>query len=318
MTNKNLVSWVEKYLFFPTPFMQLISMVMLPLTLVYCLVISFKRSTAKAKYFGIPIISIGNLLVGGTGKTPVTIALAKDRQNVAVVLRGYGRVSKDMIVVSNGKKILCDDIKQTGDEAMLLALALPNAVVIVSKDRKEAIIKAKELGCKVIFLDDGFSKYDIEKYNILVRPAKEPTNIFCLPSGGYREPKIMYSTAHQVLLENKDFKRVVRFKKDDNFVEELPSNLVVITAISKANRLLEFLPKDTVMELFEDHYFFTKDDIDNILKKYTNHNFITTQKDMVKLKQFDIPNLYLMDLQIEFSEDLDLSKIDDYINLAYK
>jgi tetraacyldisaccharide 4'-kinase len=310
LANKKLITWVEQYLFFPTPFMQLISILVLPLTLLYCLIIAFKRSIAKPKYFGIPVISIGNILVGGTGKTPITIALAKDFENVAVVLRGYARESKNLIVVSKNGKLLCDDVRQTGDEAMLLANSLLKATIIVSKDRKEAIIKAKELGSKIVFLDDGFSKYDIVKYDILVRPKDEPKNIFCLPSGGYREPKIMYGIANQVLVENKDFKRVIKIKKDNKIIENIPSNFVVITAISKANRLLEYLPKDTILEAFEDHYFFTQEDIDNIIKKYPNHNFITTAKDMVKLKKYNIKDLYLIDLEIKFSENLDLSNLN--------
>ncbi|MEA1914161.1 MAG: tetraacyldisaccharide 4'-kinase, partial [Campylobacterota bacterium] len=206
MFKKNLIPWVEEYLFFPTPLQQLISALLLPLTLLYCLIVSTKRILAKKKYFGIPVIGIGNLLVGGTGKTPVTIALAKDKKNVAVVLRGYGRQSKGLIAVSNKGKILTN-VQQSGDEAMLLALSLPNAIVIVSQKREEGIVKAKELGAKLVFLDDGFSQYGIEKYDILVRPQEEPSNIFCLPSGGYREPKIMYGIANQVLLEGKDFNR---------------------------------------------------------------------------------------------------------------
>jgi tetraacyldisaccharide 4'-kinase len=78
---------------------------------------------------------------------------------------------------------------------MLLANSLKNATVIVSEDRVKAILKAKELGCKIIFLDDGFSKYQIAKFNILLKPKDEPTNNFCIPSGGYREPKEFLCTS---------------------------------------------------------------------------------------------------------------------------
>lgn len=174
---QKFVSWAEEYLFFPNLFQQFLSVLLLPFTLIYILVILFKRASSTPKEFGIPIISVGNLIVGGSGKTPLTIHLAQDKKDVAVVLRGYGRASKGLFLVSLHGKIL-EDVNTSGDEATLLALSLPNATIIVSENRIEAILKAKELGCKMVFLDDGFSKYDIQKFNILLRPKKEPTNLF--------------------------------------------------------------------------------------------------------------------------------------------
>ncbi|MDC0932694.1 tetraacyldisaccharide 4'-kinase, partial [Arcobacteraceae bacterium] len=211
--NSFLVKWIEKYLFFPTPFQRIISLLFLPLTFLYCIVTTFKRTTKKPQYFGIPVISIGNLLIGGTGKTPVTIALAQEYEHAAIVLRGYGRISKGLYVISLKGKIL-EEVTISGDEAMLLSRSLPNATVIVSEDRVNAILKAKELGAKVIFLDDGYGKHEILKYDLLLRPKVEPTNIFCLPSGGYRDSKMMYSFADCVLKEDIDFTRKVSFKKD--------------------------------------------------------------------------------------------------------
>ncbi len=275
------------------------------------LIILTKRAMAKPIDFGIPIISIGNIIVGGSGKTPVTIKLASKYENACVILRGYGRDSKGLFVVSLNGKIL-EDVKTSGDEAMLLANSLPKATIIVSENRIKAIIKAKELGCKIIFLDDGFSKYQISKFNILLRPKDEPTNIFCLPSGGYREPKGFYAQADIELLEERDFKRVISIKKDGN-IEELPSKTILITAISKPKRLLEYLPKHIKMISFPDHYTFTKEDILKIQEEYKDFSFLTTGKDFVKLKEFNIKNLYLMDLEIEISKNIDFSLMEEYL-----
>ena len=275
------------------------------------LIILIKRAMAKEIYFGIPIISVGNIIIGGSGKTPVTIKLASKYEDVCVVLRGYGRASKGLFVVSLNGKILVD-VKTSGDEAMLLANSLEKATIIVSEDRIKAILKAKELGCKIIFLDDGFSKYQIAKFNILLRPKDEPTNIFCLPSGGYREPKGFYAQADIELLEGSDFKRVITIKKDD--IEcELPSKTVLITAISKPKRLLEYLPKDIQMISFPDHYDFTNEDIKDIQEKYKDYSFVTTGKDFVKLEKFKFKNLYLMDLDIKINEKIDFSLMNEYI-----
>ncbi|QKF89769.1 tetraacyldisaccharide 4'-kinase [Arcobacter cloacae] len=304
--------WIEEYLFFPNNFQKIISFLLIPLTFIYMLIILTKRAMAKEIEFGIPIISIGNIIVGGSGKTPVTINLASKYEDVCVILRGYGRASKGLQIVSLRGKILLD-VKSSGDEAMLLANSLPKATIIVSEDRKKAILKAKELACKIVFLDDGFSKYQISKFNILLRPKDEPTNIFCLPSGGYREPKSFYASADLELLEGRDFKRVITIKKDGK-VCELPPKTLLLTAISKPKRLLEYLPKDIKMVSFPDHYTFTKEDILKIQEEYKDFSFLTTGKDLVKLKEFKIKNLYLMDLEIEISSNVDFSLLDEYLN----
>ena len=307
--NKTVIKWIEQYLFFPNIFQQFISICFLPLTVLYCIIITYKRLSAKLLRFDIPVISIGNLVIGGVGKTPLTIALAKDKKDVAIVLRGYGRKSKGVFVVSNRGKIL-EDVSVSGDEAYLLAQSLPNSLVIVSENRIDGIIKARELGAKIVFLDDGYSSYNIDKFNILIRPKEEPTNLFCLPSGGYRDTKMMYAFADMVLKDGEDFTRVVTFEKDGKIVETLPNNLVLVTAISKSYRLLEYLPKDIKTEIFVDHYNFTQDDIDLIRKKYPNDYIVTTEKDMVKLKHFKLDNIYLMKLDIKIKNS---AKIDEYI-----
>ncbi|NQY20859.1 MAG: tetraacyldisaccharide 4'-kinase [Campylobacteraceae bacterium] len=309
--SQKLILWVEDYLFYPNAFQKLISFLLLPLTFIYLLIISFKKMGVKKIDFGIPVISIGNLIVGGSGKTPFVIELTKDRENIAIVLRGYGRASKGLYIISNKGNIL-EDISISGDEAMLLANKLPNATIIVSENRKEAIVKAKELGCEIVFLDDGFSKYDIKKFDILLKPKKEPENIFCLPSGGYREPKMMYSYADLILQEGIDFERIVSYKLRGEVVSSLPLKLVLLTAISKPKRLLDFLPESTVLEAFEDHHTFTRSEIDEILERYKDYKIITTSKDLVKLEQFNIKDIYLMDLSLNIKKDI--SSINEYIN----
>lgn len=275
------------------------------------LIILIKRAMAKQIEFGIPIISVGNIIVGGSGKTPVAIKLASNYENACVILRGYGRASKGLFVISHNGKIL-EDVKTSGDEAMLLANSLPKATIIVSENRIKAILKAKELGCQIIFLDDGFSKYTISKFNILLRPKDEPTNIFCLPSGGYREPKGFYAQADIEMVEGKDFNRIITIKKDGKICQ-LPEKTILLTAISKPKRLLEYLPKNTKMISFPDHYTFTKEDIDKIQEENSDYAIVTTGKDFVKLREFNIKNLYLMDLDIEFDKNIDFSLLNQYL-----
>lgn len=309
---QRLSLWVEEYLFFPNFFQKILSLCLLPLTLIYMMVIILKRTMAKPINFGVPIISVGNLVVGGSGKTPITIFLAKNKHHVAVILRGFGRASKGLWVISHKGKVL-ENINTSGDEAMLIAKSLPNATVIVSENRIQAILKAKELGCEIIFLDDGFSKYDIVKFDILLRPKEEPTNVFCLPSGGYREPKMMYAMANLVLQEGVDFQRMVTYKHNGCSLSVLPDKLLLLTAISKPKRLLEFLPSSVKLIAFEDHHTFTQEEIDTILQEYKEYAIISTSKDMVKLEQFNLKNLYLMDLELQLMPHVNLEAMDFYI-----
>ncbi|PRM96603.1 tetraacyldisaccharide 4'-kinase [Aliarcobacter cryaerophilus] len=310
---QKIIFWIEDYLFFPNFSQKILSYLLLPLSFLYIFIIFIKRVTSSKIDFGIPIISIGNLTIGGSGKTPITIELAKNFNDVCVILRGYGRVSKGLFVVSLNGEIKVD-VSTSGDEAMLLATSLKNATVIVSEDRVLGINKAKELGCKVIFLDDGFSKYNIKKFDILLKPKDEPTNNFCIPSGAYREPKSFYKKANLVLKEGIDFKRVVEIKKDGQ-KSELPEKTILLTAISKPKRLLEFLPKNIETIFFEDHHTFTKDEIDTILEKHRDFAIVTTQKDFVKLKNFYLKDIYIMDLKIELCEKLDFKELNDYLKI---
>ncbi|OCL82765.1 tetraacyldisaccharide 4'-kinase [Arcobacter porcinus] len=313
---QKLILWFENYLFYPNSFQKLISFLLLPLSFIYIIVILSKRLFAKKNDFSLPIISVGNLIVGGSGKTPITIKLASNYKDVFIILRGYGRESKGLFLVSQNGNILVD-VKTSGDEAMLLAKSLKNASVIVSEDRVLGINKAKELGAKIIFLDDAFSKYSIKKFDILLKAKNEPENSFCIPSGAYREPKYFYKKADLILKEGIDFKRVVTIKNaiDDSLLNN--SKTTLLTAISKPKRLLEFLGKDTKMIAFADHHNFTKEELVKIIEENKSSKIITTLKDFVKIKEFekeiDLSDFYLMHLEIEFTNESIFNTINGYI-----
>lgn len=293
---------MEEYLFYPkTIFQKFLSALLLPLSALYCAVVILKGAFSSAEKFPIPIISIGNLTVGGSGKTPFAIALAKNKENVAIILRGYKRKSSGTIVISEKGKIQTN-VSVSGDEAMVFAKSLPKATVIVSEDRKKGIKKAMELGAKMVFLDDGFSKAKIDKIDILLKSKKEPTNHFCLPSGPYREPKSYYRKADIVAKENEDFKRVVK-------IENPTEKMILITSISKPERLDEYLPKGVIKKIyFKDHHTFKKNEVENIVKKYAPSSLLVTEKDLVKLEKMTL-NISLMKLEIEINP-----KITEKIN----
>ena len=241
--------------------------------------------------------------MGGSGKTPVTIALAKQHEHSAIVLRGYGRASSGTIVVSDGEKILVD-VSTSGDEAMLLAKSLPKAFVIVATNRKEGIIKAQELGAQVIWLDDGYSKHFIKKFDVLLEPATKAYLPFCLPAGPYRE-KLWKGKQALIVQEERDFAREVT-------VVDPTKKMLLITGISKPWRLDPYLP-DSVIEkvYFPDHYAFTKEELDELVVKHQATSILTTQKDAVKMESFGY-KLSILDLSIKVDGTI-TKKIDNYI-----
>jgi len=258
----------------------------------------FKNKTPHD--FGIKIISIGNLNVGGSGKTPLTSALALKYKDVAIILRGYGRKSQGLHVVNDSKQVLCD-VDISGDEAMIYAHKVPNAIVIVSEDRKQGILKAKEMGAKIVFLDDAYSKHDIKKLDILIHV--ETQNKRCLPSGAFRE-RLWADKDAVILKDNIDFKRVVELK-------DATQQMSLVTAIARPQRLDSYLPEIINKNYFEDHHHFTKEELLEIVKNDNADSLLVTYKDFVKIESFGI-KLSLLDLHVEVDENV-FNTINNYI-----
>ena len=188
---------IERNLYDPSPAWLALGVILAPLSLLYTLIVCLKRLFVKPQKFKIPIISVGNLTLGGSGKTPLVRTLFKEfneELKTCIILRGYGRKSRGLLEVALGGRILCD-VRQSGDEAMEYALFLRGANVIVSEDRAAGILRAQTLGFELVILDDGFSKFNISKFDILLRPQSAPKLPFCLPFAAYRYPPFFYKFA---------------------------------------------------------------------------------------------------------------------------
>ncbi|MDP2850383.1 MAG: tetraacyldisaccharide 4'-kinase [Sulfuricurvum sp.] len=298
------VLWGERYLYNPSLIQKILSLLLLPLSWIYCLLayIRYRRSVPKS--LGIPIVSIGNLTVGGSGKTPVVIELAKHFEKPAIVLRGYGRQSSGMVVVKDKSTILCDVIR-SGDEAMLYAETLPSATVIVSEIRERGIAEAKAMGCEVVLLDDGYGKHSIEKLDLLI--AVPTPNPFCLPSGAYRE-QLWSGKDTIVLMEKVAFQRSVSIKKPTE-------KMVLVTAIARPERLDPYLPEVIEKIYFEDHHFFTQGELEMIVERTGATSLLVTSKDLVKMSSYKKLNLSVLELSITLDETL-ITTVKDYVNAA--
>jgi len=293
----------EEMFFTPKWYHYPVILLLFPLSIVYGIMMSVRRMVTSQKNFGIPIISVGNLIVGGSGKTPFVIALAERLEGVAIISRGYGRKSQGLVEVSSEGKILVD-VTQSGDEPMLMAQALPGASVIVSEDRELAIALAKEKDAKCIILDDGFNRVEIEKFEILLEP-KHIKNYLPFPAGAFREFWFNKKYADIVAKEGEVFHRQVE-------LENPRSTMVLVTAISNPNRLDSYLPEGVVHKVYlEDHAYFEEEKLKMLLSEYEAQSLLVTQKDAVKMQDFKLP-ISEMKLKLEIKETI-FTQVDEYI-----
>lgn len=287
---------IDRYFYKPLWWQKIIIFLLLPLSLFYCIISYLKRKISSTIDFEIPIISIGNLVVGGSGKTPFIIHLGGELKEykIGVISRGYKRKSKGLVVVSRFGEVLCSQ-EEAGDEPYLIAKSLKHASVIVCKKRKEAISKAKEIGCDVILLDDGF-RFNFKKLNILLEPKLKPFYPFCLPSGMYREWRRSYKDADLIIQEGEGYVRRVEV------LDQTP-RMLLLTAIANPMRLDEFLPSVVGRVYYPDHANFDYESVKKALEDHQATSLLVTTKDWVKLEKFDLP-LSILSLRLEVGEEI--------------
>ncbi len=163
-------------------------------SLMICRNKGFDWGLIRSERVGVPVISIGNISMGGTGKTPlveyvVRRCLAKGKR-VAIVSRGYKRASKGVVVVSDGRTVLLD-ARQGGDEPVQMARKFPQAMVVVGEQRVGAAkVAAQRLGAEVVVLDDGFQhRYLHRDLDVVVLDSTRDVTVEPIfPAGRRREP----------------------------------------------------------------------------------------------------------------------------------
>jgi tetraacyldisaccharide 4'-kinase len=154
----------------------------------------YERGVLASRAVGCPVVSVGNLTVGGTGKTPAVELAAQTLTDLghrpAVVSRGYRRQSRGVQIVADTASIRVDP-EEAGDEPFLLARRLPGVPVVVGTNRYEAARLARErFGVTAVVLDDGFQHRTLAKdLEIVMIRARQPWgNGRLLPAGPLREP----------------------------------------------------------------------------------------------------------------------------------
>jgi tetraacyldisaccharide 4'-kinase len=168
-----------------------------------------ERHPQRQRRLARPVISVGNLSMGGTGKTPVVAALAEwlieAGHRPAILSRGYARTDAidGVVVVSDGTAIRAS-VDLSGDEPLMLARQVPKAIICVSPDRHLAGTLAEQrLDCTVHILDDGFQHLDLARnLDVLVTTMGEIPNGRVIPAGRLREPMDAAARAHFLVVSD--------------------------------------------------------------------------------------------------------------------
>ncbi len=326
--------------------------ILYPFSILYQLVMSFRTLLYKLKIlrtqsFDIPIISIGNITLGGTGKTPMAIwlfnYLQSKKKKPCIITRGYGRKSNELIVVDNNSiNYRADEI---GDEPLMMLKNNKNIKIVIYNDKIKAIEHAIDmLDIDIIILDDGFQSLYIKKdLDVIMINAKAPTSEYnLLPVGRGRE-SIKSLTRADVIIANygdintkiADFcaSNHIKIYPADCHVQPVDENKKIIVARDDLRCLAicgiagpsSFL--STVKEykmnihaklVFPDHHRYTSNDMNHIYELMETKNcntIITTWKDYYKINPLNIKNkkIIILDMKLNINNQYFLSMINDII-----
>ena len=205
--------------------------------------ILYTRGVIKARRLPCRVISVGNIVVGGTGKTPAVIAIAKHLQRegvrVAILLRGYKRrIREKVTIVSDGENV-CASAIESGDEAQMMARYLSGVPILVGKCRYLAgQVALERFKVDVLLLDDGFQHRQLARdVDILTIPATHPFGSpdKLLPAGTLREPPSALKRADLILLTHIDTLDISTHIK--KLVKSLAPNALVLESIHQPTHL---------------------------------------------------------------------------------
>lgn len=280
----------------------------------------------KSKIYDIPIICIGNISVGGTGKTPHTeyfIKQLKNELNIAILSRGYKRKTKGFQIVEKN-----DNFKKTGDEALQIKQKFEDIVVCVCENRCHGVEKIMELFPQIncIILDDGFQHRKLKTtFNILLNNYnRQYKTDFYLPFGQLRDNKSSTKRANYIIfskcpdnlslyeeakikekykenipiafskIKYNDLINVFNGEKKIKLSELYKYNVLLITGIAENKNLKNYIFNNakSISEIkYLDHYNYKETDINFILKKYKTIKkekiIIITEKDSKKIINFE-------------------------------
>lgn len=295
---------------------NLLSYALLPLGFLYAQATALRLKLKKSKSVSIPVICIGNLTAGGTGKTPTAIAIADIIQKLGkkpfFVSRGYGG-SLSGVIVDNQKHTP----KQVGDEPLLLA---QKAGVSINADRHQAAKKAIENGAEVIIMDDGFQNPSLKKdLSFLVFDGGSGIgNAFPLPAGPLREnfTKGLKRADAAIIIGDDKTNLQAKLKNLPVFKAKISSQssnlgnkpMIAFAGIGRPQKFYDSLLAENVNVVktidFPDHHFYTEQELNELLSlaQQQNAGLITTSKDWVKIPPHLQPHFKVLEIFIEWEK----------------
>lgn len=297
----------------------LVSFLLLPISLLFIiatylryLLVAFKGGAYRAKG---KVICIGNHVVGGAGKTPISYLIGKicsnSNKKSCFVCMGYGRKIKEPSLVKN------DSVYEYGDEALILKEVLP---VIVATNKAEGVKFADKMGFELIIVDDGLQNPGFAKdLAVLVYNKRAEENGFILPAGPCRERFSSALVKADVVIDfsssldkELDGKSVFRAQKNFACKCQRNTNVVIFSAIAQNNVFAETVAKlgYNIVEtyFFSDHHIYSNEELKKI---FDNKNLakITTRKDYYRLPEKFKEMVFVVEENIEIEENERFKKI---------
>jgi tetraacyldisaccharide 4'-kinase len=314
----------------PSFFGKVVLFTLKPLSFIYARILSLRNwcyDSGLKKSIKLPakVVSIGNISVGGTGKTPLLIKLLGEiNKNSAVLTRGYRSIAeKEKISI---EVLSTTSVEKAGDEALLLKKKFPECFVFSGPNRLDSAHMAMKKDVSLLFLEDGFQHRRLQReYDILVIDG---TNLFgnkwCLPAGLLREPLAGISRAHFIVVMNpqKDVEKLLKEYSSAsvvgmNYEVEVPNNIKAVSLISGIaqpykfyNNVIDSGVKVVDHLIKEDHHAWTQKEIEFFMRKAQRKgasSILCTEKDWVKIEHFKgmLLPVYKVELKLKIVFGLD-------------
>jgi tetraacyldisaccharide 4'-kinase len=319
--------------------MNLLRNILFPFAILYGFITSirnflFDKGILKSTSFDIPIIAVGNLSVGGTGKTPqieYLIRLLSDKYKVATLSRGYKRQSEGFVLASSSS-----NAEILGDEPFQFYQKFPNIQVAVDADRTNGIIQLLSQNEKpqIVLLDDAYQHRKVKAgfYILLSSYGDLYADDFMLPTGNLRERrsganranivivtkcpkdlsdqeqeqirlKLKLTCSQQIYFTFIDYDDFIYSKEEKIAVNEIKNeSKLLLAGIAKPTPFFDYLKNETDECLtFPDHHYFSDSDLEAIQSKAQDKKIVTTEKDYVRLKDTKlISQLYYLPIKSTF------------------
>ncbi|MDR3256131.1 MAG: tetraacyldisaccharide 4'-kinase [Endomicrobium sp.] len=230
--------------------------ILYPLSLIYSLLYKADRYFSNPKKLSKPVISVGNLTLGGTGKTPIVIEilnlLIKNNLKPIVLTRGYSRKNKIPVMLKNGAVGV--NVLDSGDEPLLIARSVPKAGVIIGADRYNNALKFEsEMIPDIYVLDDGFQHWNIQiDLDIVCINAANPFgNGMLIPAGILREKPTALRRAELIIITNSDMVSYEELIKLEKIIFALSGQRPIVSCYGEFEYKTTDLSTDFSIELLK-------------------------------------------------------------------